>query len=395
MKPTIFTTAFFLIFLTFLTPLNAQNVGTLAGPINASGGISVDKDGYVYVADFGATLSNANGTTVYKIDPNDGTVTTFATGLSGASGNDFDNEGNFFQSNIAIGNITRITPDGTKTTYATGHSAPVGIITDDDGNVYVANCGDNRIRKISTLGITTVYAVSGLLACPNGLTIDDDGNLYTCNFDNGRVLKITPDGTVSVLVVMPGGNNGHLTYKNGHLYVVDRGGNRIYRVTLDGVATVLAGTGVRGNADGAANQATFSVPNGIRASVTGDTLYVNDAVPLFGTSLNPVFIRMIDMSEPTNVQVSALPVSNVPVLFQNVPNPMLDSGSISFYLPKAQVVSLKVYDVLGKEVAVLLNGFQHAGIQAIHVDVKGWESGIYFYHLKINDFWKTKSMVVK
>ena len=61
-----------------------------------SGGMDVDADGNIYMADFGATLSGPPGTKVFRITPT-GEIETFATGFIGASGNDFDDEGNLFQ----------------------------------------------------------------------------------------------------------------------------------------------------------------------------------------------------------------------------------------------------------------------------------------------------------
>lgn len=277
--------------------LNAQvTVSTLTGSFNASGGVSIGSDGYIYVADFGIQLNNANGTTVSRVSPVDGSVTTFANGLVGASGNAFDSQGNLFQSNISGGFISKIDPSGNAAFFtSTNISGPVGIAIDASDNVYVANCGNNTIAKITPDGATsTVFAASALLSCPNGLTIDENGNLYTCNFGNGNVIKITASGIASVLATMPGSNNGHLTYSNGYLFVVDRGGNRIFRVDAQtGQMAHIAGSGACGKADGPALEASFSFPNGIEATPSGDTLYVNDAVPLCNANLNPIVVRMI------------------------------------------------------------------------------------------------------
>lgn len=269
-------------------------VSTLTASFNGSGGVAVDSAGNIYVADYGQTLPNANGTTVTKV-LRDGSFSVFATGLSGASGNSFDSQGNLFQSNIAANKISKITPAGVVSDFtSTNITGPVGIAIDTADNVYVANCGGASIAKITPDGLSSTIIASGApLSCPNGLTIDDAGNLYTCNFNNGNVIRITQGGAMTILTTLPGGNNGHLTFANGVLYVVDRGGNRIWEVTLTGQRRVLAGSGACGKADGSAGEASFSFPNGIRASHDGDTLYVNDAVPLCNANLDPVVVRMI------------------------------------------------------------------------------------------------------
>ncbi len=289
---------FALVFVFLLVPVVfSQTVTTLTEPFNGSGGIAIDAEGNIYVADFGVALSNANGNQVWKITP-DGVRTEFASGLQGASGNVFDNEGNLLQSNIAGSFVSKITPSGSVSTFVSdGIRGPVGVTVDKDNNVYVSNCGNSTIRKVTPDGTSTSFALGPLFSsCPNGLTIDDDGNLYSGTFTGGRVIKIAPDGTSSLLATLPGRSIGHLAFANGVLYVVSRGNNSIYELTLDGELTKIAGTGARGNADGPALEATFSVPNGIGVSPDGTKIYISSAVPLNGPNLNPVLIRVIDLS---------------------------------------------------------------------------------------------------
>ena len=278
-----------------------QQVVTLTPqPFNGSGGVAVNAAGEVFVGDFGPTLGNSTGAIVSKIGK-DGSVNIFASGMVGASGNEFGPAGNLFQSNISGGFISKIDPAGNVSTFtSTGIVAPVGVAVADDGTVYIANCGNNTIQRISADGTTsTTIASGGLLSCPNGLTFADDGNLYTCNFNNGNVLQIPLTGQINLVATLPGGlfapagNNGHLTFANGVLYVVARGANQIYEVTLTGQVRLLAGTGAFGNGDGKALQATITLANGIDASPDGDTLYFNNQVPISNTTLDPVLVRMI------------------------------------------------------------------------------------------------------
>jgi len=272
----------------------AQTVITLTEPFNASGGVSVDNFGIIYVADYGDTLSHANGRNVYKITP-DGEMTLFASGLSGASGNEFDSKGNLYQSNIASNRISKITPDGSVSLFTADKIAnPVGVTVDHLDNVYNTNCKTpGGIIKTTQAGFSTILASDSLLSCPNGLTIDKDGNLYTANFNNGNVIKITQAGEVSVLATLPGNNNGHLIFGNGRLYVVARGANQIYEVSLTGDVKLLAGTGAKGNSDGDALHSTWFIPNGIGINSNGTELYISDKIVGIGSILNPTVIRII------------------------------------------------------------------------------------------------------
>jgi len=57
-------------------------------------------------------------------------------------------------------------------------------------------------------------------------------------------------------------------------------------------------------------------------------------------------------------------------------------------------VKLKIYDVLGNEVASLVNGKQNAGYYSVEFDGSGFASGVYFYKLEAGEFSETKRMVL-
>lgn len=302
-----------LLLLLSLSPAAAQTVSTLVLSLDGSGDLSVGPDGHIYVADFGDTLNNANGTTVSRISLN-GEVSTFATGLAGASGNEFDASGNLIQANIGGNRVDRIAPDGTVTTIAsTGLQGPVGVAIGADGTIYVANCnGQSIVRLDNGAGVTVTSG--GSLSCPNGLTIDPDGNLYAVNFNNGNVIKVAPDGTQSIFATTPtstfrpSGGNGHITFGNGRLYLVSNASAQVFELSLDGELRVLAGDGTRGHTDGPADQASFSSPNGIALSADGNFLYVNEADSTAGTTLNfgtfqlnPSRVRVIQLGDGINI----------------------------------------------------------------------------------------------
>jgi len=352
----------------FAGAARADLVSTLAGPLNASGDIAVDGEGNIYVADFGILLNNANGTQVLKVTP-EGVVSVFATGLSGASGNEFDDDGNLFQSNIASGVISKILPDGTVTTFSTGHASPVGIAIDDAGNVYVSNCGAASIRRVTPAGVSTVFSSSGLFNCPNGLTIDADGNLYAANFGNGNVIKITPAGVPSIFATVPGGNNGHITTVGELMYVVARGGNAIWSLTLDGTLTRIAGTGVRGNDDGGClDGSTFSLPNGIGASPDGKVLYTNSIQTVVGNLLNPILVRQIDLQDPATTEQLEVDEPDLTGELFGSPNPFVISTEISFRLAEPSRVRLQIVDASGRDVSTLVDEWRETGAQSVFWD---------------------------
>ena len=81
-------------------------------------------------------------------------------------------------------------------------------------------------------------------------------------------------------------------------------------------------------------------------------------------------------------------------LEQNFPNPFNPTTTISYSLPASGRASLKVFDILGQEVAELINDQIEAGTHSIEFNASNLASGIYFYQLQANDFIETKSFVL-
>ena len=81
-------------------------------------------------------------------------------------------------------------------------------------------------------------------------------------------------------------------------------------------------------------------------------------------------------------------------LFQNYPNPFNPETTISYRLSVFSKVSLKVFDVLGTEIAILVNGNQNPGAYETHFKSNQLSSGIYFYQLRAGNFIQTRKMIV-
>lgn len=79
---------------------------------------------------------------------------------------------------------------------------------------------------------------------------------------------------------------------------------------------------------------------------------------------------------------------------QNYPNPFNPSTNIQFNIPVRSFVSLKIYDVSGKEVAVLVDGYKEAGSYIAAFNGSNLSSGIYYYKLKAGNFEATRRMVL-
>ena len=87
-------------------------------------------------------------------------------------------------------------------------------------------------------------------------------------------------------------------------------------------------------------------------------------------------------------------VTNKFNLSQNYPNPFNPSTTISWQSPVSGHQTLKVYDVLGNEVATLVSEFRNAGNYEVDFDASKLSSGVYFYKLQAVDFVQTKKMLL-
>lgn len=105
------------------------------------------------------------------------------------------------------------------------------------------------------------------------------------------------------------------------------------------------------------------------------------------------------------VNVNAIPTPKINVagveetpksflLEGNFPNPFNPSTIIKYQLPSDERVSLKVYDILGREIAVLADDFQKAGRYRVNFDAGRLASGIYIYRIKAGRFTQTRKMIV-
>jgi photosystem II stability/assembly factor-like uncharacterized protein len=148
---------------------------------------------------------------------------------------------------------------------------------------------------------------------------------------------------------------------------------------------------------------------GVRRSTNGGLLWhdYNNGLPYLNTftvrsatgQSNKLFVSTFGGSI-YKVDQTITSVQNrisIPYTFsldQNFPNPFNPTTTIFYSIPKPTYVTLKLYDLLGREVAIIVNELQDAGQHQTRLDASIFTSGVYFYRLQSGEFMQTRKLVV-
>jgi len=160
------------------------------------------------------------------------------------------------------------------------------------------------------------------------------------------------------------------------------------QITVSGTSNDVAGELVdAGGTVVAFNNNTSSNPFTLTAPGPGNyTVNAGHAGPLRWDSAS-VSITVTEVGEnPSNPAAFKL--------FDNYPNPFNPSTTFKYSLPEASFTSLKIYDAIGNEVAVLVDELKSAGTHQIKFNAVGLSSGIYYYTIQAGSFSETRKLVL-
>jgi N-acetylneuraminic acid mutarotase len=133
---------------------------------------------------------------------------------------------------------------------------------------------------------------------------------------------------------------------------------------------------------------------GLAACSFGEKIYTIGGMDISNTRLTTVE-EYTPASNATNVAESNNAGSPMGYsLYQNYPNPFNPTTSIQYSVPSTQYVSLMLYNVLGREAALLVSDIKQPGTYAVMWDASGLSSGVYFYRLTAGKYVDTKKMIL-
>ena len=167
-------------------------------------------------------------------------------------------------------------------------------------------------------------------------------------------------------------------------------GIRIYDSTGVLTDTLKGVTGIRGN---------WKLPNGNFIVTTGVAVsevngVTGSLVRTIVTGYNFTCISVFDPNMITESNESNIEIPSEYKLFNNYPNPFNPTTNIKYQITNNKFVTLKIYDVLGKEVKTLVNENKPAGVYEVTWDASSNSSGVYFYKITAGNFTETKRMLL-
>jgi hypothetical protein len=189
--------------------------------------------------------------------------------------------------------------------------------------------------------------ISGAYRLPNG-------NTLICSGTIGRFLEVTPSQSIVWEYICPVQKTGPMTQGTtpdpdpARLDETMNSVFRVYKYPLD------------------------------YAAFSGKDLTAGDYVEKYQTSVEDASAQL-----PSSYK-----------LLQNYPNPFNPMTVMSYMIPVSSMIRLSVFDVLGREVAVLVNEEKSAGMHTMSWDAAGFPSGVYFYRLTAGNFTETRRMLL-
>ncbi len=342
-------------------------------PVAKAGGTLTECNGKLYYIGGGSSIT-IGSTDVYEYNPSAGTWTTKAPMPLALSAHGAVNWGDsvifivggpytgagtnlnvyyYRPASNTWGTITNSLPSGQgRRTFAIGITA---------GNKIVISCGFNTVYLNSTY-VGTIGA--------------DASSITWVAAPNAPIALSRPAGaSYGNYFYLVGGDTNTTAVKNTKVFLYSAQSNSWFYTVLNN-------------------------PNAVSNICSGVTAHcINDTVRVFQpggyTTVGTLNFCVLGCG-PTITGNSTI-ISNTPtsyLLSQNYPNPFNPTTKISFSLPKAGDVKLVVYDILGKEVATLVNDYRTAGTHQVEFNASNLASGVYLYRIEAGEFRDVKRMML-
>jgi hypothetical protein len=288
------------------------------------------------------------------------------------------------------------------------------IALDTSGNVYVtgysgagASNADYATIKYNSAGVQQWAArYNGTGNGDDGgysIALDGSGNVYVTGFSLGSgsgydlvTLKYNSAGVQDWIKRYNGTGNGN---DYGFSVAVDGSGNVYAAGTRRGIGTFDDFVTVKYNTSGAQQWVqTYNGPGNSADDATSIKVDMQGFVYVTGhsTGISGHFddYTTIKYSQSIGIKIISSEIPKEFSLSQNYPNPFNPATNIKFQIPKSEFVNMVEYDILGRELATLVNEELKPGTYEASWDASNYPSGAYFYKLTTADYTETKKMML-
>ncbi|MCD4730981.1 MAG: T9SS type A sorting domain-containing protein [Bacteroidales bacterium] len=250
------------------------------------------------------------------------------------------------------------------------------ITADISGNLYVSYPTGSQIFKININDQTYSTFVDSGLGTPNGLYFDEQNNrLLIISYQNFSPVQAVylADSTLSTVTTTNLHGLDGLTRDNeGNYYASSWYNNAVYRFDSTFINS----------------PELFSTHPDDPADIYFDKQNNLLAVPLFFTHAVEFVSLPTSIDEKDNHEIA-----DGFVLKQNFPNPFNPVTTITYSIPRKSYITLRVYDILGREVVLLINEEKMKGNYDVEFNASELPSGVYFYKLQTEKYIETKKMI--
>ena len=292
------------------------------------------------------------------------------------------------------------TPLNNQKVYAMASSGNNIFAGTDGSGVYLStNNGVSWVQTSLNNRIVRTILING-----NNIFAGTDGNGVYLSTNNGTSWVQTSLNTTSVRALLYKGNTVFAgTYTDELFYSTNNGLTWFPRtVSNHGVWSLAAAPPqfvnfmFAGTGDGicvSSDNGTSWIPRneGFPNANVGVMCIAGNYI-FAGTGGWGLFRRPLD--ELLGIKIISSEIPNQFSLLQNYPNPFNPSTHIEFSIPKRSFVKLFVYDILGRELKILVNETVQPGVFGAVFDAQNLPSGIYYYSLEAGDYKETKKMVL-
>ena len=158
------------------------------------------------------------------------------------------------------------------------------------------------------------------------------------------------------------------------------------------VATLTTAAGMYKSTNSGANWTAMTAPAGQSGFSHFDFALTGNTVTGFAIGASGIVLKLSETVTLTPSEASIIPAEYR--LSQNYPNPFNPVTKIEYSIPKSGIVTVTVHNILGKEVASIVNEYKNAGNYSVNFDASKLTSGVYFYKIVSGNFSDTKKMMV-